>query len=417
VRKFAHTVTRFAFLLLALTFAQFTLLACVSPRTAEAGAAQTIAVCKQLLEDLGITEAGVYSGAASGGWDRDAAGFVAPSTETDGVQVGETSPESSEILRVVGTNDTRNRIVMAAGNNGLVSITDQEGYGLTITEGVAQSTINLEAGPGGIALDTNGSIRLVDNSDGGVQIGDGALAAGEILAVTGDATRKDITFNPGASGTVTVTGDFQAASGVIASGPYYFDALTGVKIQSGSATPEGSKNAPPGSIYLQNDASAPSAMAFLKGSGTSNTGWLAMGPVTAWTSFTPTSPTWTSNVTLTGFYRRVGDTAEIRVQVAVTGAPGTTGSTEFRLDPPTGLTIDTNKLFAAAASWCGSGWILDAGTANRGGIMVRYLGAGYFDVTYMNAVTTVTPVTTTLPQTFANGDYINLYYSAPITGW
>ena len=64
-----------------------------------------------------------------------------------------------------------------------------------------------------------------------------------------------------------------------------------------------------------------------------------------WTSWTPTG-SWTSNVTYTGFWRRVGDTAEYQARIACTGAPTTANLT---INVNSGQTPDTTKLLGSAS--------------------------------------------------------------------
>src|SRR6266853_1808485 len=89
---------------------------------------------------------------------------------------------------------------------------------------------------------------------------------------------------------------------------------------------------------------------------------LAQGvPSTDWTSYTPTG-TWTTNSTYTGKWRRVGDSMEVEVNVALAGAPNSATFTDINL--PTGYTIDTTKMTTVAANTrsLGTGWTQSAGS-------------------------------------------------------
>lgn len=66
----------------------------------------------------------------------------------------------------------------------------------------------------------------------------------------------------------------QPASGICQDGSYQFTNNSGVKVMSGSGTPEGAVTAVVGSLYLRSDGGANTTM-YVKESGTGNTGWVA----------------------------------------------------------------------------------------------------------------------------------------------
>nr|BFD63155.1 hypothetical protein BdHM001_18360 [Bdellovibrio sp. HM001] len=76
--------------------------------------------------------------------------------------------------------------------------------------------------------------------------------------------------------------------------------------------------------------------------------------ITEWQSYTPTitSGAGTIAATLNGRWRRVGDSAEVKNEYIYTSGTGTGAG--FTLSLPTGLTIDTTKIFASAV--LGSGY-------------------------------------------------------------
>lgn len=132
-------------------------------------------------------------------------------------------------------------------------------------------------------------------------------------------------------------------------------------------------------------------------------------PVTDWTSFTPTG-TWSTNTTYTGRWRRVGDSMELFVTAALSGAP--TGT--FLVNIPSGYSIDTTKLTNASVS--GSSTLGLAG-AEQSGIhlgQVAYASAtqirvqGDDDADLWSA---------TVPFTFGAGDFANIHFIVPIAGW
>lgn len=151
------------------------------------------------------------------------------------------------------------------------------------------------------------------------------------------------------------------------------------------------------------------------------TGWYttAIRGTTNWESFTPTG-SWVSNVTYTGFRRRVGDTLEMSVYIlGNTGAPT---ATVLKLTIPSSFNIDTTKVANASDSNSEPFGILsvrDAGTIQFTGIVVyktattvqlRFQddgsgGVAHFDISEVS------------PMTFsgAAGDSVVIRYSVPIT--
>ena len=136
--------------------------------------------------------------------------------------------------------------------------------------------------------------------------------------------------------------------------------------------------------------------------------------ISDWTSFTPTG-SWSTNTTYTGFWRRVGDSMEVQVKVALSGAP-TTATLSINL--PSGHSIDTSKFANTATGCVGYGRIFDSGSYN--GIAAAYYGSTT-SVEVRSLSTTVAysmvAVTQAAPITFANGDLIDLVFQVPIQGW
>lgn len=140
---------------------------------------------------------------------------------------------------------------------------------------------------------------------------------------------------------------------------------------------------------------------------------------TPWASFTPTGA-WSSNTTYTGYWRRVGDSIEVKVDLAITGTPTSATLTVNFL--PNSWTIDTNKIPNTTA---GLGNIVGHGTVKSAGNGYQALGR----YTTSSSVTVVTlpdaaastnrynNVTQAAPGTFANGDEISLLFTCPITNW
>lgn len=145
--------------------------------------------------------------------------------------------------------------------------------------------------------------------------------------------------------------------------------------------------------------------------------------VTDWLSFTPTG-SWSSNVTYSGRYRRVGDMGEFQVTIAATG--GTTAAT-LDINLPTGLSIDTAKLSSSTATYqqLGYGNIVNNGGVQYYGVSVVYETATTVRCRFSNTNGGTNPVlvnnsgttSNTNPITIANNDAVVVYFWAPIAGW
>ncbi len=264
------------------------------------------------------------------------------------------------------------------------------------------------------------------------------------LLVTTDAANRQgegcsVVFNvqPAYQGaTVTITAPLRTVSGSLVQGdwkffiydvtnsvlitPYNNDIVSGPSITATfpttarAATPanqqyrlgiyRASSNATANVLQLDNLSVSPSVAAYgLAGSN--------------WTAFTPTGA-WSANTTYTGFYRRVGDTLEMKGTISTSGAPTSANAT---VNLPTGLTIDTAKLTSTAALVSpiqGTVVAIDAAAAN-------YWVQAYYSTT--TAITfrkddgdgTIdTTVTQAAPFTFGAGDSIDFHVTGiPITGW
>jgi hypothetical protein len=141
-------------------------------------------------------------------------------------------------------------------------------------------------------------------------------------------------------------------------------------------------------------------------------------PVTDWQAFTPVSNS-TTNVTLTGWWRRVGDTAEYTVHFNYSGA-NSDGHVFINL--PTGQVIDTAKLPATIRDEAlGIVSIYDSGTAQFVGHVAYkdttsvYLQVGRADSTYLQQHD-FTP-SSGAPQVMANLDRVTARFALPIAGW
>lgn len=129
-------------------------------------------------------------------------------------------------------------------------------------------------------------------------------------------------------------------------------------------------------------------------------------------TWTPTS-SWSTNVTHSGTYTRVGHMLHYRVRINVTGTPsGNLNSVQVM---PAGFTIDSARLLAT----------VDTRTLLMMNMVIK--AAGGFTVSGQGEYSTNTSltistapggtITPTNPGTFANNDGIELFGYAPVTGW
>lgn len=140
-----------------------------------------------------------------------------------------------------------------------------------------------------------------------------------------------------------------------------------------------------------------------------------------WTAFTPTTGLTGGSSTLTGFYRRVGDSAEIQIQ-GVWATIFTGGSATFTI--PSGLTIDTTKLVeTGGVAPLGHSQMLAGGTQRYAG-RVHYNNTTsvivypyYDDVGASSGYISRNTISTTVPDTWVNNDKITMVFTVPIVGW
>lgn len=136
-------------------------------------------------------------------------------------------------------------------------------------------------------------------------------------------------------------------------------------------------------------------------------------PITNWVSYTPTLNSITSVSSRTAYWRRVGDSMEVKGQVAYNGA-GAAGT--FSVAIPSGYTIDTAKLPAGTGDANNGGGALgelfweDAGTNYR-------LASAVYSTSTAVVFILDSAVTTLDSSSFANGDGVSFKFTLPITGW
>jgi hypothetical protein len=141
-------------------------------------------------------------------------------------------------------------------------------------------------------------------------------------------------------------------------------------------------------------------------------------PLTDWTSFIPTG-TWSTNTTYTGWYRRVGDSMEMIVKLALAGAPT---SASLTVNLPSGLTMDTTKLPATPGNQV-LGQVTGQAAAHTFSGVVFYSSTTAVALDYTldgntASIMSYAAITQAAPYTFANADFIYAYVkNVPIVGW
>lgn len=139
-------------------------------------------------------------------------------------------------------------------------------------------------------------------------------------------------------------------------------------------------------------------------------------PYSNWTAFTGTGG-WDTNVTMSGFYRRVGDTLEVMEVITLTGAPnaGPNPGPNF----PVSLVPDTAKLpgYGVGLVHVGTGLIYDVSADKIYSVNCYATNASVNLLTPGVAPPALDFVTSVYPVVFAAGDSIVLKYAVPITGW
>lgn len=139
--------------------------------------------------------------------------------------------------------------------------------------------------------------------------------------------------------------------------------------------------------------------------------WMCITPgASDWIPFTPTVTNVTG--TKTGWYRRVGDSMEVQVYVALTNTVGGTVTTTV----PLGLLIDTtNKTNTQVSLPYG------IATALSGGVSTTYrLSTAIYSSTSLIRILNVASGDlwdATHPATWQNGDAMGIYYRVPISTW
>lgn len=139
--------------------------------------------------------------------------------------------------------------------------------------------------------------------------------------------------------------------------------------------------------------------------------------VTPWQMYTPLmttdSGTTVAAATVTGKYRRVGDSIEAVVRSDFTAAPNT-GAAYYRWSPPAGLAIDQSKLLHFAGDRALGAGQVSCGTPNSNSLLVVFSSNATNVQVSANGLWNVTD---TKPIAFQFGCYIEFHFTAPVSGW
>lgn len=223
---------------------------------------------------------------------------------------------------------------------------------------------------------------------------------------------------------------------------WIYDVTNSTLIQPSNYKLDGAPSTgPPGKYQatFQTSATGTSYRLILYVAGTTATAWTVKAddftvgpqslvyasPVTDWTSFTSTTSLTGGTTSHTGYWRRVGDTMEVKIDAVFTSV-FTGGSALFTI--PSGYTIDTSKLssspVAGVTPWLGTVRYNDIGTDNYNGdiyyssttvvharLIVDDAGAASAYTASANSISTTTPMT------WANNDRMSLDFKVPILGW
>ena len=130
-------------------------------------------------------------------------------------------------------------------------------------------------------------------------------------------------------------------------------------------------------------------------------------PMSDWVAWTPTG-SWNTNVTYTGYWRRVGDQLEADVKISLSGAPN---NTALSITFPNGLTLDSSKITSQTT---GYGHLLDNGSRVYDACITTNSSTS-IAVNYCDGATNA--LSTTNPFTWASGDAVYAHFSVPISGW
>jgi len=141
--------------------------------------------------------------------------------------------------------------------------------------------------------------------------------------------------------------------------------------------------------------------------------------ITEWEAFTPTG-SWDTNVTYTGFKRRVGDSLEMQVRIDLDGAPN---AVSLNVNLPNSLAIDTSKITDLTDTSMAVGIVHiedEASTNFEGRATINSASVNSINCNFFldsSTVETASVVNATSPQTWASGDALIMTAIVPIIGF
>lgn len=143
---------------------------------------------------------------------------------------------------------------------------------------------------------------------------------------------------------------------------------------------------------------------------------------TEYTSYTPAINI-TTNVTSSGKWRRVGDSADLELGIDFSGAP--TAFSTMEIDLPSGFLFDTSKLLSSSSTkehLCFGAWFDPAGGTTRYFAEGSYVDTNTIRVRYMNNTGALVymnaDISNSSPFTVVSGAYLRLTCNGlPIQGW
>ena len=138
-----------------------------------------------------------------------------------------------------------------------------------------------------------------------------------------------------------------------------------------------------------------------------------LASVSAWTSYTPTGD-FTTNTTYSGYWRRVGDSMQVRIDISFSGAPNSVSLVGVSI--PATYTIDTSKLPSSVAGQgvLGITACLNSGVATYQASQVVYRTTTTVQPYTSDGGVTVSTITEANPFSFGNGDKIHMFFEVPI---
>lgn len=130
--------------------------------------------------------------------------------------------------------------------------------------------------------------------------------------------------------------------------------------------------------------------------------------VTDWVDYTPTG-SWT-NTTYKGAWRRVGDSAEVMIDLICTGVPA---GGNLALGMPSGMLIDRLKFPNNESHQVGSGQFTDAGTL----VYLTTVNANTDTTVRLFIDQNASVVSNTTPFAWTTNDVLKIIFTVPIQGW